>query len=1434
MRAYVCAEQIRRGDGVVNFRVSPSKIGRFCWQLLAVSLLLFALLVSLIRGLLPQLDQVRQELTSYIEQHYGVRVEVGQLSAHWQAYGPSLTVERLVLPKQEHLPVTLVVQNVQVKLDFWETLLTAKPQVENVIFNGVQLALDLDQLNPPDTAATGHQGAGSNIDWLYALLLEQLERFSVGDATIQLLSRDIHYRPIHIGNLRWLNHGEIHQGSGALYLDDSQQAQQHLTLRIDLSGDGYKPDSISGQAYVQAQSLDIGRWASEQNKAQPSLADIPLEGVLNLEGWVEFAQRSLRSGLIRFSPSWFQWSLDKQSQRFAIDGGSISWQPQPDGWQLQSQDMQLQSNGQPWQPLQVQLRKQQQQLFGSMSSIKLQQLTPLLPILPGIEREQLQQLLLMQPQGEFGPLQIYRGADKDWQAALPVHGLAWHAAGELPGMTPVDLRLGWRAGYLSAALPAQHYQVDIPKEFKAPLALDISAFSIGFDSNTMQLFVSELQASNDDLQFDTALRLDLHDEPSMALAASVQLHDASNAGRYFPRRQMGEDLSQYLEQALKTGHSENAAVVWRGALNEFPFAAHNGVFQAGFTMDEAQFAFQPDWPMVKGLKLDGLFDNARMELKLLTGKLLNVDISGANVIIPSLESHSHLLVDASIAAKGWDIAAVMQQSPLKDSVGTTLDTVKIQDTVEGKLQLDIPLYAGVEPDIQGTVIFRDTPVYIRKPGIKLNKVNGTVSFHNEVVTAQGVNALLYGQPTNIDFTTGDQNDKFAVNVHAKGNWQLSRLPPELENPLTPFYQGSSSWNGALQLIFDDSGYTLQANVDADLTNTALSLPAPFAKAKGEPLTLQAELLGDDQQASLGIKAGDKAEFWGGFTADSDDRLKHYDLLLGRLFRSGDQLVKDGGQLRLDLDHADFDQWLPVITAFINAAPAKPAITVPQTPPSTAELQRDPQSAVQNTVDGSFFPALKGIQANINDLSLLGQRFTQLQMTAHPTGQSWQFEGLSPEFSGSVEIFPDWYRQGLKLKASRLYLNPLKPIGSAADIAEKTATQQPDDLPPLAVDVDDFRFQNIALGHLVLQSAPALRGYHIQTLSVSAPQGKLEGQGDWLSTDGANQTKVSFNIDSPDFEQLAQLFDSNPGVKESPLKLNATLEWRGGLTAFNLPTLNGDVHFELGKGHMEQISDKGARIFSLFSLDSLLRKLSLDFSDVFGKGLYFNSFSGDLHIDDGMVKTTNTEMDAIAGNMKVRGYTDLNTESLNYDIRFAPKLASSVPTVVLLSTSAWTMGIGAFALTKVLEPVIEVISEIRFRLTGTMSEPKLEELERKSKEIEIPKSALPASEQPAGNGAAGAAATEPRVPTTTIPPATTVVPPAADASVTAPPVMSPADAATKAQPEKAEKQNSANPTAPKLSEPTQKPTEEPADAGKSSSVSEQPQASREFSVYQRAA
>ncbi len=70
------------------------------------------------------------------------------------------------------------------------------------------------------------------------------------------------------------------------------------------------------------------------------------------------------------------------------------------------------------------------------------------------------------------------------------------------------------------------------------------------------------------------------------------------------------------------------------------------------------------------------------------------------------------------------------------------------------------------------------------------------------------------------------------------------------------------WQGNLKLIFDEIGYRIQANVNADLKQTELLLPPPYQKAPGQALTLKAELLGDNKTSSLGVRLGDKAEFWG--------------------------------------------------------------------------------------------------------------------------------------------------------------------------------------------------------------------------------------------------------------------------------------------------------------------------------------------------------------------------------------------------------------------------------------------------------------------------------------------------------------------------------------------------------------------------------------------
>ncbi|AQS40403.1 TIGR02099 family protein [Shewanella psychrophila] len=1317
----------------------PRKFSRFCWQVLAIILVLFALVVSLFRGLLPQLDEVRSELVKYVEQQYQIQVNVGQLSAEWQAFGPALTVSKLVIPPQDNLPFTLVVNDVHIKFDFWESLFTTSPQIENVIFDGVHVALDLDKLNESSDTKSVKE---TDTDWLYQLLFEQLERFSIKQASLQLMSKKHDYRPIFVKDLKWSNSPNRHRGQGKLYLDEDASQVELLSLQIDIRGSGNKPDELKGQVYLAAQSLDLGEWASRQTSPYDDKAKLELEGVINLQAWMSLGNRTVESSIVEFSPSWLEWELNDQPQRFEIKGGQFEWLPTQTGWRFTSRDLAFESNQQAWPDFNFVAEKRKQGLFTYLNRLDTGSLLPLLPLVPGMELAGLKNWQKLDPQGAIESIKLSKLKDKSLQLSLSVDQLTWLQDDGIPGSAPIDFQLGWGNESLYVSAPKQDYLFDFGGGFKQPLSLSGEAFEAKYDLAAQAILVPQLKLSNKDIAIDASMRLELGDQVHLALLSKMKVNDVADVGNYLPLNGMSQGLIDYLETGLVAGHIQDGVVAWNGALSDYPYLDHSGVFQASFTLEEAEFKFQPDWPAVTALDLMAQFENEAMALTIKQGDLLDVVVDGAKVSIPQLGARSLLKVKADLKTSGKAATQVIQESPLVDSVGSTLAVVQINGDVSASLDLAIPLYEGeagefVKEDIRGLITFDKTPVYISEPGVLLDEVTGQVSFANEIVKGDDISALLYQQPISLTFDTGNVGRNYGLNLDMKGAWSLADLPEALDNPLQDFYSGDVNWKGAMTLVFDPSGYRIQAQVETDLIGAELDLPAPFTKEKDEPRKLTAELIGDNKQSSLGIKLGKQMEFWGGFDQESGNQLAHYDLLLGRLFKPGDQLKKNQGHLQLDITHTELAPWLPIMNKFTAGTKVSDVTKIIDAPDlssteASSEVQAERLSATseQPSTKESFFPPLISIDADIADFNLMGQTLSDLKMTAFQTPDSWRFEANSNEFDGRVDFYPDWATQGLKLVATKFHLAPKVKAPEDADFKTDTVL---DNLPPLAVDVDDFSFYGSPLGHLVLQGSPKGSSYQIQTLSLTTPEVKLRGKGVWQNDNDENLTQFDVKLTATKFDAISAIVGMDPGLKDAPVEVNAEISWQGAPYQFSVESLNGLVNFELGKGHLSEVSDKGARIFSLFSLDSLLRKLSLDFSDVFGKGLYFNSFTGTLNLDNGVVKTHDTEMDAVAGNMKVRGYTDLMTESLNYDIRFVPQLASSVPTVVLLTTGGWTFGLGAFALTKVLEPVIEVITEIRFQLTGTMAEPKLEELGRKSKEIEIPESVLPRVKEPQLNG-----------------------------------------------------------------------------------------------------
>ena len=1307
---------------------SLSKLGRFCWKLLATLLVLFALMVSMIRGLLPHLDNVRQELIAFVDSEYQIKAQVGEMSAHWQAYGPVVTIDNLILPEQKHLPVALNLQQVQFKLDFWQTLLNLSPRIENVVVDGVHLELDLDKLtaaeaNENETTSTPNDAAQSqNVDWLYLLLLEQLKQYSLSNIEVKLNSQHHDYKPVLLKNFHWRNDRIQHQGQGQLMLDDSKAAKEYLELKFKFNGDGHQPDTVKGQAYAVANSLDLGQWSARHKAMNKDLNAPHIEGVVNLQAWADFSNRDWQSVLVNFTPSWMQWSLDKHQQKFQINKGMLSWRHQAAGhWQLQSDNFELISNGETWHNFAINADYQLGHFTGSVSAIDVKLLEPLLPLYPLLDEHTLSQWHSLSPSGKVGPLQLSYDKDAGVDVRSPVSQLAWKAFKGIPGSTAIDANIELHNNTLSADLPKQNYQVDFGDAFVKPLTFTGKPINASFDFATMQLKVPNLSFSNADLGVNASALLDFNQQVSMALTAKVNITDVSKAHLYFPVKAMGHDLSAYLSSAIKAGNVPQANVIWNGNFADFPYQGHEGIFQAGFNLKHGTFRFQPDWPAVTQLDLEALFQNERMDLWVNKGNLVQVKADGAHVFIPSLDTRAVLGVQADLNTKGEDATEVLQSSALSDSVGEVLKVVQVHGAVKGKLDLTIPLYEGGKESIRGQVELNGNDVYVSKPGVDLAKVTGKVRFHHDIVEGDGITAQLFQQPIQVAFDSGPMHSGSKLSVDLNGQWNLDALPAELNNPMQGYYLGTTDWQGKLNIVFNQGGYSLQANVQSDLLGTQLSLPENFAKTAKQKRELQAEFVSNNNTSTLGIKLGEQFEFWGQFDPLANDKLKSYDIMIGRLFRPGDRLQADNGHLNMDIDQTKLSDWLPILDRF-----SKPIEK------SATDLASSGHSAA------NFFPPLTNLEVTSGELSVFGQPLKQLSLTGKKLYNTWQLDVDSDAFKGQLDFYPDWEQQGIKITADKLHLfadeAPNKPQNSLTT-AEKDVVipsiNMPKNIdvlkviPPIALTAKDFSFMGYKLGSLNFKGRKVEQDYQLENVQLTTPNTKIIGSGTWFAQDNSvtDATQMNFSIQADNFDALAQQFDIDPGIRDSELTSNFKLRWQGAPYDFHISRLNGDVYFELGKGHLSEVSDQGARIFSLFSLDSLLRKLSFDFSDVFGEGLYYNTFKGDLRIDDGVVKTTNTNMDAVAGTMKVRGYTDLMKQNLNYDIRFSPKLASSVPTVVLLSTSAWTLGIGAFALTKVLEPVIEVISEIRFRLTGTMSKPKIEELERKSKEIEIPEAVL---------------------------------------------------------------------------------------------------------------
>jgi uncharacterized protein (TIGR02099 family) len=1255
------------------------------WLALGVFFVLLAILVSLVRVSGPLLNQHRQALLDTLLADSKLEASVDRIGLDWTQRGPALELQQLVIaPDSGRFAVRL--GKVWAHLDFWRSLNELKPVFGQLILSDGDIALDLAQPADPEPRNDSDQQQA-----LLRFLLTQLSTFDIHDTRLSLTTALGEVRALDIAQLRWQNRGKRHQGVGKAYLINGV-GESTIDLILDVDAPEARFERLKGQLYLEASQLDISPMLARIHAGDPRVA-----GQLDFQLWSTFASGQLGESVLAFGNNYLIWKDEKQGamHRLGLQGGKIQLHRDGEEWQLASHDVTFKLDGKRWLQSRLQLERVGSRIQGYLPAIDLDQVANLSQLVSGLYPELTETLKQTRPTGKVQDLILQ--ADADWRG-LSLCGQLSHikvtAWQDVPGVEDLNGEFWLTPSGGSARLALDKDKVDPARHFKEPIPVDSFSARLDWwqDPRGWVLYGQDVALDNPDLTLASRFRMDLFEHTFLALTGRINVKNAGNADRYYPLQVMGKGLVDYLSGAIKGGQAKGADLLWYGEFKDFPFSKGEGIFQVAVPLEQATFRFFPGWQPLTELQIDLLFQNASLDMHSRSTHLGKARSDSVHAWIPDLYPGAHLYVDAKVQGEGKAISDYLQDSPLGDSVGQALREIEIRGPLKGSVKLDIPLNGESEVKANGDALFSNNKVRVASLDLPLEKVQGRLEYDNEQTRFSNLKASLWNQPLTLDYQGQQLPNRYQVDLKFKGQWDSRREQRKI--PALDILKGRSNWAGTLGLTLpNDKPFSFQLALDSNLQGMGLDLPSPLTKAANSRLPLKVTARGRDGSADIRAVLGADVDMQSRLVyGDGAPYLSRVRVDVGQ---PGARVLRDKPMLLvINQQHADVAGWLVRLKEWLPAstAPGGNAVVGP------AFLPRE------WWVDGQL------VRADIGSATLKAVHFT-----VGPVKQATEVMIDSPDVMGVVHL-PVTGRQPIEAKFARIYWS-----GNSSDLRPKPDARQDraimDAIPWLTFSCVDCRFGALPLGEVKGELVPGANKLTLKDLDMRLAGSQLTGTVDWLAQPGRMQTHARANIHSNNSELLLKRLGYTSPIGDAPGKMALDLNWNDVPYRLDVSTLAGSANYQLEGGTLREVNDKGARLLSLLSLDSLLRKLRLDFRDVFDKGFYFESMSASATIKQGQVSNDDFYMKGAAGNLRGEGIADLVRWRLDYELSFSPNLGGTLPVLAAFSLTPIT-GLYVLALSKLLEPVVDVVTRIDFRVSGPLDAPKLIEAGRDRARIKL--------------------------------------------------------------------------------------------------------------------
>lgn len=1263
-----------------------------------------AILLTLRYAVLPQIENYRGNIEQMLSSSMNLPVAITSIDAHWQGLLPHLALHGLQVRDQQGRPA-LTFDNVAADVS-WSSLLFLELRLQRLEIIAPSLTVRRDaqgrifvaglQVNTPSP-----QNQNDFSDWLLAQ-----HRVVVSDADITWVDelRGAPSLTLQNLNIHLQNDGSRHRFG--ITADPPRVLAARLDVRGDFVGDDLDVlDAWKGEAYAELDYADLAVWRQ--------WVDYPLElsqgsGAIRL--WLDVEKKRLASinADVAFNDVQMRLANDLPLLDLQNLNGRLSGKRLEHGFEIGARQLALTTRDGihvapsdfrlHWNDAVGQVPAHGEFSANGLDLDALARLAGHLPFSASVRK----QLVDAAPHGKVFDLNSTwsgvlnaNGIPKNYSLKARFERLGMHARGALPGFSGISGSIDGNQQGGALRLASRDAALELPQVFaesQVELAVLNAQTQWKASGGKTAVTIEQIAFENRDAAGTVSGHYigGVEGPGEVDLSAHLTRGNGNAVWRYIPLT-VGKNVRDWLQESILGGVSNDTRLRLKGDLHNFPFTDGSGIFEVKGHFHGATLRYVSSWPQINNIVGELEFVGKRMLIKASSGSIYGATLSEVSAEIADLDAADNILLVAGKAAGPTaDFLRFIETSP----VGTAVDHFTEDMTAAGNGQMDLklvlPLQHLADTKIEGGYQLAGNRLKVDADLPPLTDVTGRLQFTGDALKAERVRANLLGMPLTFNLKTAGNG---AVSVNAAGSLSIVELRKQFSHPMLDHLSGSAPWRGSVLARKKNADVTFESR----LSGISSSLPVPFNKSVGEVLPLRFErklLLSKPAPRAVPGKPS-AATVATAATLRDQIEVSLGNALAARFVRRyegerGEKVVWERGAIAVgepltlpdkgvlfsvNLPRIDVDNWRALLPKPVAAKDA---------PATETSL------------------AITALALKTPEMVVFGRSLHDLAMRANLNRDGgWRAEIKSRDMNGEL----NWRGQGSGRLSGRLKQLAINDAG-AKSASDTGGTTMVEEMPGLDVEVDQFTLHGKPLGKLKL-TADNHGGAWDAKLDIDNDDGKLSGEGKWRASPTQSDTQLKFLLNAKSIEKLLARLGYPDTLRRGHATLEGNLLWNGTPFALDYPSLSGTLNVDAGNGQFNKLEPGVGRLLGILSLQSLPRRITLDFRDIFSEGFAFDSITGQVKLNRGVMDTQNLLIQGPAAKVMMSGSVSLPQETQNLKVRVQPAIGDSLAVGTMLANPA--AGAIVWLTQKILRDPIDQAFAFEYAVTGTWVDPKVTKL-----------------------------------------------------------------------------------------------------------------------------